>query len=394
MGLYCPRVVIVVALLGLACVGANGEPNQPHGHGGGASSKSSFSFRSVGADDDPFKEDGVGGMEKGKTGCDSFIVSVLTLNLWDSLAHAAEGSRIDDLASLIGHLKVDVAVLQEVDQKTLDAVTEKLGLGWKNAFLAQDPKKPIGIITNMPIEKVYDFAGVGRHLESPNMLGVKITRGSQSFRVFNAFFPELSPPIWKRLSSYSAIKRAKRALERDQHRQGIYPALTGFLNSHQADHTLPTIFAGSLNQPSSLDHTYEATSEFVEARGGALGIYDWPASRELLRHGFVDTFREQYPTLDSTANFGFTYPDAPRDDKAPKDRVDYIYVRNSISKHPTERAKWQIMSSNVIKHLGFAKPTDHKPWFSNHFGVFTVLRYKDAQPAESVPDENPSAEQA
>jgi len=88
----------------------------------------------------------------------------------------------------------------------------------------------------------------------------------------------------------------------------------------------PVVWTGDFNVPSHLDWG-EASRGF---NGGF--VVDWPVSRMLERHGFIDAYRAVHP--DPTTRRGLTWtPIKPLDaEDEVHDRIDFVYARgNGVS---------------------------------------------------------------
>lgn len=352
---------------------------------------------------DPFKTDRVGGKMDGfEKECQSVTISVLTLNLWDSLKHTPPGTGVKELVNLIKHHRADLIAFQDVSRQTLQQVAKALGIGWKTAFAPSDSQTSVGLLTNIGIQRIYQFVATGKYIHVPRMQGVKISSGGLSFRVFNAHFPDLSLPELIRAGQAKPKGAARKAefariehdIDQAHRRSGIYPALAGFVDAPSLDPKLPTIFLGTLNMPSHLDQNQQTRQPYVKARGLPVGIFKWPVSLKLQKAGFVDTYREQHPDVSLPENFGFTFPDAPVEKNPVFDRLDYIYVRDSTEEESEKKDTWTIISSDVIGQLppsSAGEQLQHgRSWVSNHFGVLTVLRLNSGSNEQPQVDEPPN----
>ena len=88
----------------------------------------------------------------------------------------------------------------------------------------------------------------------------------------------------------------------------------------------PVVWMGDFNVPSHLDWD-EASREL---NGGF--VVDWPVSRMIEKHGFVDAYREIHP--DPVAKRGLTWTPIKRldDPEELHDRIDFVYARgNGVS---------------------------------------------------------------
>ena len=75
--------------------------------------------------------------------------------------------------------------------------------------------------------------------------------------------------------------------------------------------------AGDFNCPSHLDWTESARQLHKDL------VVEWPVSTQMIKAGFVDSYRSIYP--DEKKHFGHTW--TPRNPNSWQDRIDYIYYR-------------------------------------------------------------------
>jgi len=145
------------------------------------------------------------------------------------------------------------------------------------------------------------------------------------------------------------------------------------------------ILGGDFNEPSHLDWIQENKNMYDH--NGV--VYPWEISILLQNNGFVDSYREKYPSVLDYP--GFTYPSANKDVKrkkltwAPKsderDRIDFIYYKFNdniklkdikiVGPKASIRKKREIENTSkdeFIEPLGV--------WPSDHKGIFAVFEIK------------------
>lgn len=155
-------------------------------------------------------------------------------------------------------------------------------------------------------------------------------------------------------------------------------AITAFLAESKSDLSAnrTVILAGDFNEPSHLDWS-EATKNLYDHNGL---IIPWSQSVSLTNAGFVDTYREKYPS--PVSHPGFTYPAftpgvdfsklvwAPEMDE--RERIDFIYylpannikLKDVVIWGPDESVckskKVKESTSDIFKSSVGVWPSDHK----------------------------------
>ena len=114
---------------------------------------------------------------------------------------------------------------------------------------------------------------------------------------------------------------------------------------------------GDFNEPSHLDWTEEA------AQAGLCPLkVDYPTSRQVLKAGLKDAFREFYP--DPVAVPGFTwpagiYPDAPDSSiPDPEDRIDFVYFSGTNVRVKKVQRLGNVSDNSEIPFAEY--PSDHR----------------------------------
>lgn len=127
----------------------------------------------------------------------------------------------------------------------------------------------------------------------------------------------------------------------------------------KSDIDYPLIFTGDHNTPSHLDHTLETGSDFNYSRlrnFKSIPI-EWPVSKLLQDHGFIDTYRERYsnPLEFPGISWNIGEPNKLIDHNEVFDRIDYIYYKNA-------KTKFKNLSVYYVDSIyaPFSYPSDHR----------------------------------
>ncbi len=102
---------------------------------------------------------------------------------------------------------------------------------------------------------------------------------------------------------------------------------------------VPILVSGDFNSMSHLDYGEVGWDQFN-------AVVDWPTSRILTRHGFVDSYRACNPSIDRLRDSTWT----PRFPDQEQDRIDFIY---SLA------PGWEAISSRVLRTHAERFPSDH-----------------------------------
>jgi len=286
-------------------------------------------------------------------------IKVLSMNVWDNLSHSPTGAW--DTAQLIKELKPDIVCFQEIDSDVLKHVNSHVGSEYTSSIQPnlQPGSLGVGILSRLGVAKTYEPKSRGS-FQVPRLQAIKV-EGMIPFRVVNAhLYPD--PRATLMLSEGDLAEEVISKVEQTQKVNGIYSVMNLIVDSTAHERTLPTLFVGDLNMPSTLDHTAKSTKEYAHMRHADVVALSWPVSRELQKAQFVDTFRHVHP--DANTQPGFTYPADGSGDKI-SDRIDYIYVRDGSH---LAAAHWTVKSSELVKTV-----PNGKKWPSDHFAVMTVL---------------------
>ena len=121
---------------------------------------------------------------------------------------------------------------------------------------------------------------------------------------------------------------------------------------------------GDFNEPSHRDWTQRT---FEAGRHPA--VVEWPFTRALEEHGFVDTYRAIFP--DEMAHPGYTWtPNTRPDDPADHhDRIDFIFVRGAV----------EVLDAKVVGEKTPEADIVVTPWPTDHRAVMAVVRLTGLQ---------------
>jgi len=249
------------------------------------------------------------------TGCatlpaapDGPVLTVLSFNIWEG-AGGHESRRFERTLEVLAYANADVVGIQESDG-TMYALANAAG------YTYYDDERQI--LSRYPIVETLALAkgGGGVAIEAP---------GAGRVVVYNIHF-EAYP-----YGPYDLVRDGEvtvyGALTNEYTGNMHVPHAREILDNLQREAVdTPVVWMGDFNVPSHLDWG-EASRDF---NGGY--VVEWPVSRMLEMHGFLDAFREANP--DPVARRGLTWtPIKPLD--APDevhDRIDFVYARgNGVS---------------------------------------------------------------
>jgi len=165
-----------------------------------------------------------------------------------------------------------------------------------------------------------------------------------------------------------------------------YSSISKFIKDANSEYEKGAIviLGGDFNEPSMLDWT-EETKDLYDHNGI---VYQWDTSKLLLENGFIDAYRELYPSVIDYP--GFTYPSANKDKPiktltwAPKsderERIDFIYFKSKeliLKDISILGPKKCIKNSEEV--LGNTKDKFIEPkgvWPTDHKGLFAKFKIK------------------
>lgn len=272
-------------------------------------------------------------------------ISVMQLNIWQ------EGSVIpngyDAIVDEIAYHQPDFVTLSEVRNYNDIDFTARLveSLGEQGLSYYSERSDDSGLLSRYPIETFYTIYPLDN--DSGSMYKLTTTVDDVPFAVYTAHldykdyasflprgydgstFKKLDTPI----TDLSVIEQMNLASKRDD-------AIEAFLADAalERERGAIVILGGDFNEPSFRD--WDHTTKDLYDHNGV--IFEWSMSRMLEDNGFVDSYRELYPS--AVTHPGFTYPSdntslgdenigmltwAPDADE--RERIDMIY----FAPHPS-----------------------------------------------------------
>lgn len=111
---------------------------------------------------------------------------------------------------------------------------------------------------------------------------------------------------------------------------------------------IPIVFAGDFNSMSHLDYTAAAGEQYGY-------VIDWPTSRVMTDHGYVDAYRTLIPEVDRQQDRTWT----PRFPEQQQDRIDFVYWRGAL----------RPIATQVIDEHAVQFPSDHAALLVSFAGV-------------------------
>jgi len=319
-------------------------------------------------------------------------ISVLQLNIWQ------EGTKVqggyEAIVDEISRLSPNFVLFSEVRNYNNQAFHERIIKSLKAkghvyySFFSDDS----GILSKHPITDSATIYGL-KH-DNGSIYKLKTIIDGISFAVYTAhldyknyanYLPRgYNGKTWLKMKHpvIDTLKIAKmnHASEREEAIQKfIEDANREFANGSNI------ILAGDFNEPSFKDWTEETKNSFDH--NGV--VYKWPVSLLLDKHGYIDAYRELYPS--TFKNPGFTYPSDNKDKTikkltwAPKaderDRIDFIFYKTD---NELLLKKISILGpkSSIKKNKRVDEQTEDvfiKPlgvWPSDHKGVFAEFELK------------------
>ncbi|WP_339709195.1 LamG-like jellyroll fold domain-containing protein [uncultured Kriegella sp.] len=201
------------------------------------------------------------------------------------------------------------------------------------------------ISSNLSIMSRYPISETIKAFKPFNFGGAKLKIGATKelifFDTWLHYLPDYSVSIIKENKSAKELIADESATRHSEIKQ-ILKEIKPFLKN---DKTAPVIMVGDFNMGSHLDWV-ERTKSIHYNKSVA-----WPESKEMMKSGFIDSYRELH--IDPLLDPGFTW--TPRaatssDKYGLRDRIDYIYYKgDSLS----------AIESKVIDYHPIMFPSDH-----------------------------------
>jgi len=272
-------------------------------------------------------------------------LSVLSFNIWEG-GGGPESRRFESVVSIIQAADADVVGIQESDG-TMYALANAAG------YTYYDNERQI--LSRYPIVEQLSLAkgGGGVAIEVP---------GTGRVVVYNVHFQAYPYGPYDLVRDGVATVHevlANEYKDPDDDGNGHVAHAREVINQLQVEAAdTPVVWMGDFNVPSHLD--WDEASRHLN--GGF--VVDWPVSRMLEKHGFLDTYREVNP--DPVARRGLTWtPIKPLDaEDEVHDRIDFVYARgNGLS----------VVDCVVLGEPGPFSDVAFDPFPSDHRAVLATL---------------------
>tara|TARA_B100002052_G_scaffold183137_1_gene166850 strand:- start:395 stop:1792 length:1398 start_codon:yes stop_codon:yes gene_type:complete len=270
------------------------------------------------------------------------MFKVMTFNTWYSAQYGFGG--LNRVAEIIASLNIDVIGFQETNPSSIIEIKSLLSAfeGYEELY-STPSESNISIISRFPIINTYDYNiyGIGVDLSIPNSDTIKFVSSHLTAYPYGPY------DLYEGVSAEDVINNelSTRYIEN----LDIYNQI---INNPLNNPSLPVIYVGDHNAPSSLDWGNDNINQNFGFE------MDWPVSEFLLNNGFHDSYREIYP--DVNIDIGLTwspgYPKNTFDSWDIHDRIDMIYFKNGHTEKLYPLASYAY---------------DCNPWPSDHRAVIT-----------------------
>lgn len=254
-------------------------------------------------------------------------LALMTWNIWRGGCEDGETIGPDRVVELIRESGADVVAMQET-YGSGERISEALGFhfaprGTNVSILSRYP-----IVEDLSVHE--EFMCVGALIELPD---------SSCVAVYSIWLP-YSAEIWE--AGTRDVSRPETMFAACQASHESLTAMHAAIEARLADakyDNVPVVIAGDFNSMSHLDYGEAGWDQYH-------AVIDWPTSRILTHHGFVDTYRACNPHIDRTRDSTWT----PRFPEQEQDRIDFIYVKAT---------QWGATSSRVLRDHAVQFPSDH-----------------------------------
>jgi endonuclease/exonuclease/phosphatase family metal-dependent hydrolase len=210
------------------------------------------------------------------------------------------------------------------------------------------------ISSNLSIMSRYPIIETIKAFRSFNFGGVRIQLGQKKELIFFNTWLHYLPDYSKSIEEGKSVKELIKAEGETRHAeiQAILKETAPWISNTE---NIPVIMSGDFNSGSHLDWT-EKTKDIHQGY-----IIEWPVSKEMVKSGFKDSFREMH--IDPLIDPGLTW--TPRaatssDKYGLRDRIDYIYYRGD---------QLVPIASMVVDYHPIMFPSDHA-------AVVTIFKMK------------------
>ena len=270
------------------------------------------------------------------------MFKVMTFNTWYSAQYGFGG--LNRVAEIIASLNIDVIGFQETNPSSIIEIKSLLSAfeGYEELY-STPSESNISIILRFPITNTYDYNiyGIGVDLSIPNSDTIKFVSSHLTAYPYGPY------DLYEGVSVDEVISN-----ELDTRYIENLDIYNQIINNPLNNPSLPVIYVGDHNAPSSLDWGNDNLNQNFGFE------MDWPVSEFLLNNGFHDSYREIYP--DVNIDIGLTwspgYPKNTFDSWDIHDRIDMIYFKHGHTKKLYPLASYAY---------------DCDPWPSDHRAVIT-----------------------
>lgn len=262
-------------------------------------------------------------------------LTVMTWNIWHGGREDGDDVGPARVVEVIKQSGADIVAMQET-YGSGERISSDLGFhfaprGTNVSILSRYP-----VVEDISVHE--EFKCVGALIELPD---------SSRFAVYSIWLP-YSGEIWE--AGTRDVTQPQEMLAACRASEESLTAMHAAIEARLADARydgVPIVIAGDFNSMSHLDYG-EVGLDHYEV------VVDWPTSRILPRHGFVDTYRACNPHIDRARDSTWT----PRFPGQEQDRIDFIHAR---------APGWEATSSRVLRDHAVRFPSDHA-------AVVTTLR--------------------
>lgn len=200
------------------------------------------------------------------------------------------------------------------------------------------------ISSNLSIMSKYPITETFKAFRAFNFGGARLDLGDGRELVFLDTWLHYLPDVDKSLNEKKSVDEIIKAEGKTRHNE-IKQILKEVNAMVEGADQIPIVMSGDFNSGSHLDWTEKAK----EIHDGY--VIEWPVSKEMIRAGFIDSYRELHinPLLDP--GLTWTPRAATSSEKyGLRDRIDYIYYQGE---------KLQAIESKVVDYHSIMFPSDH-----------------------------------
>lgn len=318
-------------------------------------------------------------------------VTILSLNIWQEGTKVGMGYQA--IVNEISRLEPDFVTLSEVrnykNSRFCDRITESLkekGLTYYS-FFSDDS----GLLSKYPISDSLTIFPLKN--DHGSIYKLKTNVNGVPFAVYTAHLDYLNCAYYLPRgydgNTWDKLKKPivdKKKIEKMNSASRRDDAILNFIADANLEFETGTtiLLGGDFNEPSHMDWT-EETKDLFDHNGL---VFDWKVTSLLAENGYVDSYREKYPSV--IKNPGFTYPSynkdksiqnltwAPSSDE--RERIDFIFYKTSGALS-LQSVKIVGPKASIKKSKMIIEDTDDvfiEPlgvWPSDHKGLFAVFEF-------------------